>query len=101
MIKAASFLLWKERYARIRELTAQDATLLLGDTSSPHPEWLKAKGFTLQLFGNFRCPIIKTVKRRAKSWIKAFGKAPRPKLPFRFGYGDCQHQHHLILGTRG
>lgn len=100
MIKAASFLLWKKRYSRIRELVTLGASLVLADSSAPYPAWLRSKGFRLRLFGNFQCPIIAAVKRRAKPWIRAFGRKPRPKLPFRFGYRDCKQQNHMILARR-
>ena len=100
MIKAASFLLWKKRYTRIREAVTQDASLVLADSSAPFPSWLRAKGFRLRLFGNFRCPIIQTLKSQARPWIRAFGPKLRPRLSFAFGYRDCKHQNHLILGLR-
>ncbi|MFH2006744.1 MAG: hypothetical protein ABI333_09180 [bacterium] len=101
MIKAASYLLWKARYSDITTLILHKASVLVGDTSSPLPDQLRRNGLKVQAFGRFRCPVLRSSRPRAGPWRREFLRQKPPLIRFRFGYGDCKRQNHLILGIRG
>lgn len=100
MIKAASYLMWKPRYADVRNLILRQARVLVADTSAPPPDHLRSHGLKVQVFGRFSCPMLRSFRRRAGHWRREFRRQKPPLLPFRFGYTDCRRQYHLVLGTR-
>ncbi|MDY0004073.1 MAG: hypothetical protein RBU30_22435 [Polyangia bacterium] len=100
LIKAASFLLWKERYAPIRELILAKARFLVADTSAPQPDVLLSKGFTLRTHGYFRCAVIASVRSKDKKWVREFTRQRSTPIPFAFGYRDCKRNGNVILGYR-
>jgi hypothetical protein len=100
LIKAASFLLWKERYAPIRDLILAKATFMIADSSAPQPEVLVSKGFTLRAHGYFRCTCIASVRPKGNKWVREFSRQRTTPIRFAFGYRDCKKNGSLILGYR-
>jgi hypothetical protein len=98
-IKASSYLLWTNDFTAIREWAFDQASDFISDISAPFPEWLKGKGWTVELFGKYRCAVNQNLVGFSLPWRKAFQGKTEP-VPFRYGYRDCDQANSLIIGKR-
>ena len=102
MTKAASHLLWADDFSTIRDYLLEHAEWMISDSTGVPPRFAQAAGFVQDTFGIFDGPApfgpIETLDGHA--FRRLFADNPRRPLPFKFGYGDVHHRHHMIVMRR-
>jgi hypothetical protein len=98
MTKAASFLLWYDDFAKIRDYLLRHAAWMISDASGIPPSHAGPAGFEQITYGEFTGPyfIIDSKNTRAE-FVKLWRSQPRRELPFRFGYPDADKHNHLMI----
>jgi len=98
MTKAASFLLWYDDFAKIRDYLLKHAAWMISDSSGIPPSFAEPAGFEQITYGQFSGPyfIIDPKNVRAQ-FVKLWKSQPKRPLPFRFGYPDAEKNHHLMI----
>lgn len=100
LVKAASYLLWAEGFARIRDYLLAQADFILSDSSGIPPRYAQPAGFVLETYGRFEGTFIPSRASEAAAFRKLWREQPRRELPFRFGYADVKKQPHLLVTRR-
>jgi hypothetical protein len=98
MTKAASFLLWYDDFAKIRDYLLQHVAWMISDASGIPPSYAEPAGFEEITYGDFTGPyfIIDDKNTRAE-FVKLWKSQPHRELPFRFGYPDADKHNHLMI----
>jgi hypothetical protein len=98
MTKAASYLLWKPSFGKIRSFLLQHMVLMVSDDTGIPPRYAHQTGFTEEVFGSYQGAHFDFANRDvAKEMVKLWSDGkPRP-LPFRFGYYDNRGHPHLLF----
>ena len=98
MTKAASYLLWRDDFATIRDYLLGHARFMLSDsTGVPLRFWKKAK-CAVVTYGSFQKSFLGTWEIYQKELREEFEAQPARKLPMRFGYpdGSAEKRSHLF-----
>jgi len=98
MTKAASFLLWYDDFAKIRDYLLRHAAWMISDASGIPPSYADPAGFEQITYGEFTGPyfVIDDKNTRAE-FVKLWKSQPHRDLPFRFGYPDAAKHNHLMI----
>ena len=98
MTKAASFLLWYDDFAKIRDYLLKHTAWMISDASGLPPSYAEPAGFEQITYGQFNGPyfIIDPKNTRAE-FVKLWKSQPKRPLPFRFGYPDQDKNNHLMI----
>ncbi len=98
MTKAASFLLWYDDFAQIREYLLKNIAWMISDASGIPPSYAGPAGFEQITYGEFTGPyfVIDNKNTRAE-FVKLWRTNPHKDLPFRFGYPDAENHSHLMI----
>jgi hypothetical protein len=99
-LKAASYLMFKRRFSRIRQLILDRSDFLVQDASGIPFKHLQAGPWSLRLFGQY-----KTVNRlfgpfEQRRLRAAIRSSSLGRLPFPFGYDHRRGTSHLIVAAR-
>lgn len=97
MTKAASYLLWREGFSRLREwLLAHAAFMVADSTGIPPRHWTK-RGCTVEAYGKFEKSFLGTWEGYQEELRELF-KSAKP-VAMRFGYpdGSASKHNHLLL----
>jgi hypothetical protein len=100
MTKAASYLLWKDTFGKLREYLLQHMKRMLSDDTGIPPRFAKPAGFSQETWGTyggtfFRFPRQDVAKEMVELW-----KLTKRPMPFRFGYYDNRRTSHLLYTYR-
>lgn len=99
MTKAASHLLWADDFSTIRDYLLEHAEWMISDSTGVPPRFAQAAGFVQDTFGIFDGPApfgpIEALDGHA--FRRLFAENPKRPLPFKFGYGDVHHRHHMVV----
>lgn len=104
MTKAASYLLWRPKFSRIRNYLLRNMEWMISDATGIPPHFALAAGFEQETYGRWR-RHIRNVKNPGKKTEAEFRRlwssnAYRP-LRFRFGYPDgSRGANHLLITRR-
>jgi hypothetical protein len=97
MTKAASYLLWLDKFSKVRDYLLNHMVWMISDsTGVPHSIAVKA-GFEQDFYGHFDESFLKGNPEYNKDF-KALWKKAKP-LPFRYGYLDAapKLQVHMMV----
>jgi len=100
MIKAASYLLWRHDFSRIREYVLKHAAFIVSDSTAPLPKDADFRGYVQEVWGSFSGPRIPTTEDGAKEMKRFWAAKPERPLSFRFGYLDRSDKPHLMVTRR-
>jgi len=101
MTKAASFLLWLDSFATVRDYLLANMDWMISDTTGIPPSYARAAGFEQETWGRFERAYFAGGNGQAERELVALWKAqPRRDLPFRYGYPDGKKQPHLLITRR-
>ena len=101
MTKAASYLLWRERFSTVRDYLLSQADWIICDSSGPPLREALAAGLEVRSFGSYHGAFLPGVPRLHDLELQAFWQTgPHRPLPFRFGYPDRQRKAHLLIMAR-
>lgn len=99
MTKAASHLLWSDDFSTIRDYLLEHAQWMISDSTGIPPRFARAAGFVQDTFGTFDgpAPFGPVEALDSHAFRRLFAENPKRPLPFKFGYGDIHHRHHLVV----
>ncbi len=99
MTKAASYLLWRNDFTRVRDWLAGNAAFMVSDSTGVPPRYWTQRGCTVDAYGQFEKSFLGTWEGYQEELRKQFAGAK--KLPMRFGYPDgSEHKYnHLLVAT--
>jgi hypothetical protein len=88
MTKAASYLLWRDDFSRVRKYLLGHMTLMISDSTGIPPRWAKAAGFVQETWGTFEVSFLEADEATNAEFRELWAGQPARKLPFRYGYID-------------
>ncbi|MBI5490171.1 MAG: hypothetical protein HY905_22745 [Deltaproteobacteria bacterium] len=98
MTKAASYLLWRDEFGRIRQYLLEHAVWTVSDSTGIPPRYTRPAGLEQETWGDFAGPFM--AAGPADDFLDLFSNNPRQTITFRFGYPDSQGRHHLVVTRR-
>lgn len=101
MTKAASFLLWYDDFAMIRQYLIDHLAWMISDASGIPPAYAADAGLEQITYGTFvDAYFIKDPNDVRSEMRELWEKNPARALPFRFGYPDAEEHNHLMVTRR-
>jgi hypothetical protein len=100
LIKASSFLLWRDDFTKIRGYLLDHAVFMLSDSTGIPPEIAEKAGYRQTTYGRFDGPFLSGSPTISDRFRKLWNSQPARPISFRFGYGDIKHQPHLLVTQR-
>lgn len=89
MTKAASYLLWKPEFSKVRDYLLGSMRHMISDDTGIPPRYAKPAGFQTDVWGTYTGPFFAWARGPvANEMIQLFRGNKRPQ-PFRFGYYDA------------
>jgi hypothetical protein len=101
MTKAASFLLWREDFSKIRDYLLANMEWMISDATGILPSAAKAAGFEQETWGKFLGPFLEGIrKKKSNEMLRLWRDGPYQALDFRYGYPDNASNAHLMVTRR-
>jgi hypothetical protein len=101
MVKAASYLLWRDDFTAIRTYLLDHVEFMVSDSTGILPTASQAAGFELTAYGHFKGSLLHTDQKKNADMIALWKKLPARDLAFRFGYPDYEKKSgHLLVARR-
>jgi hypothetical protein len=97
MTKAASYLLWKSGFSRIRGYLLGHLDFMVSDSTGIPPRFAATAGLVQETYGAFKGSLLGADREDNVAFAALWKKQPARKLPFRFGYLDSAKQMHLLV----
>ncbi len=95
MTKAASYLLWRDNFSKIRDYLLAHMEFMVSDLTCIPPKFAIAAGSEQQAFGHFKESFLGANPQYNEDFRKLW-KTAQP-LPFRYGYVDKLLQEHMMI----
>lgn len=101
MVKAASYLLWRDDFQVVRDYLLGHMTWMISDSTGILPMHAQKAGFVQEVHGQFQGSLLSTAAERNKDMLALWkGKKVAP-LAFNFGYPDNTKLHgHLVVTSK-
>jgi hypothetical protein len=99
MIKAASYLLWRDDFSSVRNYLLAQATWMVSDSTGILPMHAAPAGFAQDTYGRFKGSLLRTGPTRNKDMIALWKAQPYRAVPFGFGYPDWEKKGGHLLVT--
>ena len=88
MTKAASYLLWRDGFGKVRDYLLGSMRHMVSDDTGIPPRYSRPAGFTTEVWGSYTGPFFDWARGPvANEMVQLFKGNKRPQ-PFRFGYYD-------------
>jgi hypothetical protein len=106
LTKANEYNLWRRDFSVIRDLALAQARWMISDSSGVATRHLLGTPWELEVHGVFLCDKadmrnkIAEIGRVNDEMVRHFAAASKGALEFRFGYGDCRNNNHLMMHFR-
>jgi hypothetical protein len=97
MTKAASYLLWRSDFSKVRGVLLSKMTFMISDSTGIPPELAKKAGFVQETYGSFEASYLDASPEVNAEFVKLWQSQPRRPLPIRYGYLDKKNQFHLLV----
>lgn len=97
MTKAASYLLWKDGFSRIRDYLLGHLDFMISDSTGIPPRFAASAGLVQETYGTFKSSLLGASREHNLAFNALWKKQPRRSLPFRFGYLDSAKAVHLLV----
>ncbi|MFO0723938.1 MAG: hypothetical protein U1E65_09165 [Myxococcota bacterium] len=88
MTKAASYLLWRNDFSKIRDYLVGHARFMISDSTGVPLRFWKSAGCEVRTYGWFKAPFLGASEAYQTELREAYAAQPRRALPMRFGYPD-------------
>jgi hypothetical protein len=88
MTKAASYLLWRDDFSRVRKYLLRRMVLMISDSTGIPPHWAGPAGFVQETYGTFELSFLEASEETNQEFKELWAGQPARKLPFRYGYID-------------
>ncbi|HTN51701.1 MAG TPA: hypothetical protein VML50_04815, partial [Anaeromyxobacter sp.] len=93
MTKAASYLLWRDDFSRIRKVLLAHMVFMVSDSTGIPPAFASRAGFSQDTYGSFRGSLLHAPYKHNAAFRRLWETNPKKALPFRFGYRDASGQN--------
>jgi len=98
LTKAASYLLWKPEFDKVRTALLAKMTIMVSDDTGIPPRYAKPAGFTQTFYGSYTGAFFAWARGEVEKEMIAAWRSPAEKaVPFRFGYYDNRRTPHLMI----
>ena len=108
MTKAASYLLWREDFSRVRNYLLQHMAFMVSDSTGIPPRYATRAGFVQETYGTFEVSFLEASPELNAEFKALWEGQPRRPLPIRYGYidgvmdGEKHAGHvHLVVTRKG
>ncbi|HET9553409.1 MAG TPA: hypothetical protein VFP50_10615, partial [Anaeromyxobacteraceae bacterium] len=104
MTKAASYLLWREDFSRMRNYLLRHMVLMISDSTGIPPQYAKPAGFVQETYGTFEVSFLDASEKINADFVELWNAQPKRRLPIRYGYIDGakpQGHAHLLVTRKG
>lgn len=99
--KAASYLLWSENFAGIRDYLSSHLVWMASDATGIPTKYAKKAGLTQTTYGRFAGAFLPDAPPAVnETMVKLWADQPRRKLAFRYGYPDSEKNVHLMITAK-
>jgi len=88
MTKAASYLLWRDDFSRVRSYLLANMVFMISDSTGIPPRWASKAGFAQETYGTFEVSFLEASESINAEFVALWNGQPRRKLPIRYGYID-------------
>jgi hypothetical protein len=88
MTKAASYMIWRDDFASIRNYLLKHMEFMISDSTGIPPKYLEKAGFELTTYGEFTQSFLGASEEHNKAFRAIWKAQPKRKLSFRYGYID-------------
>ena len=96
--KAASYLLWSESFAGIRDYLIGNVVWMASDATGLPTRYAKKAGLVQTTYGRFAGAFLPDAAVSVnETMVKLWADQPRRKLAFRYGYPDSEGNVHLMI----
>jgi hypothetical protein len=96
--KAASFLLWWDDFAIVRDYLTAHLAWMISDASGIPPAHAAKAGLEQVTYGSFTGPyFIQDPNNVRAAMVAMWKRQPQRPLPFRFGYPDVAKNNHMMI----
>jgi len=100
MTKAASYLLWGDRFSTIRNYLLAHMVWMPSDSTGIPPHFAVAAGFTQETYGTFEGPFLEdATKGPDVEFATLWRSQPHRDAPMAYGYPDMHHHYHILITT--
>jgi len=97
MTKAASYLLWKPSFGKLRTILMNRMVAMVSDDTGIPPRLAGPAGFKQDVWGTYAGTFFDWADATTEKELVAYWKAnSKGALPFRFGYYDSKRTPHLM-----
>jgi hypothetical protein len=102
MTKAASYLLWRDDFSRVRSYLLSHMVLMISDSTGIPPKVAAKAGFMQETYGTFEVSFLEASESINADFLALWTGQPHRKLPIRYGYidGAKPEGHVHLLVTR-
>ncbi|MCK5799050.1 MAG: hypothetical protein KAI47_17780 [Deltaproteobacteria bacterium] len=98
MTKAASYLLWRSSFSRIRRYLVKHLAWMISDSTGIPPRVARAAGLGQKTYGRYRrCFFARFDRRINADFVALWRRQPHRTLGFRYGYPDGRGAYHLMV----
>lgn len=107
LTKANEYNLWRPDFSIIRDVALAQSRWMISDSSGVPTRYLADTPWHIEVHGTFLCDKAdirkrnRHIRRVNDEMVRHFAEASKGPLAFRFGYGDCRNNHHLMMHFRG
>lgn len=100
MTKAASYLLWRSAFSRIRGYLLENMLYMVSDSTGIPPRFSEPAGFVVETYGHYDHSFLGTQADIDKEMRETWDKQPERLLPFRYGYLAKNGRYHMMITRR-
>jgi hypothetical protein len=96
IVKAASYLLWRDAFSAIRGYLLDHAVFMVSDSTGIPASLAARAGFVQETYGRFAGSLLPASGAYNREFRKLWQSQPRRRLPFRYGYLSQKEAHLLV-----
>ncbi len=96
MTKAASYLLWKPEFSKVRDYLLGSMKHMISDDTGIPPRYARPAGFTLDIWGTYSGPYFAWARGPVATEMVQLFRGNQRRTPFRFGYYDAANRPVLM-----
>ena len=100
MTKAASYLLWRRAFSRIRDYLLEHMEVMVSDSTGVPPELATRAGFIQRTAGHFNGSFLPASATYNRQFRKLWKNQPYRRMNFRYGYLDSEKRSHMMITLR-
>lgn len=106
LTKANEYNIWRPPFSVIRDVALDQARWMISDSSGVASRHLAGTPWEAEVYGTFLCDKanmrnkIPGLHKVNDEMVEYWAKHSKGELAFRFGYGDCRGNNHIMMHQR-